>query len=133
MCIRDRLIHDLDTETLFGGYYGGALLKYLDWQRCCDLYGEDGALALLDRLFDAAMTDEAVRGGLLMYLPAPEGALAEHYAARLAELQEQSAEYTPEPWPEFLAGPAEGGYEFRSEALGLTFTVPCLLYTSQRT
>lgn len=119
-----QLIHDLDTETLFGGYYGGALLKYLDWQRCCDLYGEDGALALLDRLFDAAMTDEAVRGGLLMYLPAPEGALAEHYAARLAELQEQSAEYTPEPWPEFLAGPAEGGYEFRSEELGLTFTVP---------
>lgn len=35
-----------------------------------------------------------------------------------------SAEYTPEPWPEFLAGPAEGGYEFRSEELGLTFTVP---------
>lgn len=35
-----------------------------------------------------------------------------------------SAEYTPAPWPEFLAGPAEGGYEFRSEELGLTFTVP---------
>ncbi len=35
-----------------------------------------------------------------------------------------SAEYTPEPWPEFLAGPAEGGYEFRNEELGLTFTVP---------
>lgn len=35
-----------------------------------------------------------------------------------------SAEYTPEPWPEFLAGPAEGGYEFCSEELDLSFTVP---------
>lgn len=33
-------------------------------------------------------------------------------------------EYTPEPWPEFVAGPAEGGYEFCSEELGLSFTVP---------
>lgn len=29
-----------------------------------------------------------------------------------------------EPWPEFVAGPAEGGYTFRSEALGFSFTVP---------
>lgn len=35
-----------------------------------------------------------------------------------------SEEYTPEPWPEFLVGPADGGYEFRSEELGLSFTVP---------
>ena len=30
----------------------------------------------------------------------------------------------PEPWPEFLAGPAEGGYDFQSETLGCSFTVP---------
>ena len=30
----------------------------------------------------------------------------------------------PEPWPDFLAGPAEGGYEFQSETLGCFFTVP---------
>lgn len=30
----------------------------------------------------------------------------------------------PEPWPAFLAGPAEGGYEFQSETLGCSFTVP---------
>ena len=28
------------------------------------------------------------------------------------------------PWPEFAAGPAEGGYTFRSEELGFSFTVP---------
>ena len=28
------------------------------------------------------------------------------------------------PWPEFVAGPAEGGYTFRSEELGFSFTVP---------
>ena len=27
-------------------------------------------------------------------------------------------------WPEFAAGPAEGGYTFRSEELGFSFTVP---------
>ena len=35
-----------------------------------------------------------------------------------------SVEATPEPWPEFVAGPAEGGFEFQSEELGLSFTVP---------
>lgn len=35
-----------------------------------------------------------------------------------------SVEETPVPWPEFVAGPAEGGYEFCSEELGLSFTVP---------
>ena len=30
----------------------------------------------------------------------------------------------PEPWPEFLAEPAAGGYEFRSETLGCSFMVP---------
>lgn len=35
-----------------------------------------------------------------------------------------SVEETPEPWPEFVAGPAEGGDEFCSEELGLSFTVP---------
>ena len=30
----------------------------------------------------------------------------------------------PEPWPEFLAEPAAGGYEFQSETLGCSFTVP---------
>lgn len=28
------------------------------------------------------------------------------------------------PWPEFVAGPAEGGYTFSSEELGFSFTVP---------
>ena len=28
------------------------------------------------------------------------------------------------PWPEFAAGPAEGGYTFSSEELGFSFTVP---------
>ena len=39
-----------------------------------------------------------------------------------------AAEISPppssEPWPEFVAGPAEGGYTFSSEALGFSFTVP---------
>lgn len=28
------------------------------------------------------------------------------------------------PWPEFAAGPAEGGYTFQSDELGFSFTVP---------
>ncbi|HIS97923.1 MAG TPA: S-layer homology domain-containing protein, partial [Candidatus Scatomorpha pullistercoris] len=121
-----QLIHDLDTDVIFDDYFGGALLKYLDWQRYCDEYGEDGGLALLDRLFDAAMADAGAgaRISLLTYMPAPEGALAEHYAVRMTELQELWEKYAAEPWPEFAAGPAEGGYEFRSAKLGLTFTVP---------
>ena len=121
-----QLIHDLDTDVIFDDYFGGALLKYLDWQRYCDEYGEDGGLALLDRLFDAAMADAGAgaRISLLTYMPAPEGALAEHYAVRMTELQELWEKYAAEPWPEFAAGPAEGGYEFSSAKLGLTFTVP---------
>ena len=45
-----------------------------------------------------------------------------------AEPDEETAapmeDLPPEPWPEFLAEPAAGGYEFRSETLGCSFTVP---------
>lgn len=50
------------------------------------------------------------------YVPAPTSTPA----------PEPSSEPTPEPnyWDNPVAGPAKGGYEFRSDKLGLSFTVP---------
>ena len=115
-----QLIHDLDEETLFGGYYSGGLLKYLDWQRYCSEFGYDACFELMYMLFERAKTDYSGMADILNDPHGLDGALTERYEALLIELQNSAAE----PWPEFAAGPAEGGYEFSSAELGLTFTVP---------
>lgn len=56
----------------------------------------------------------------------PDGAWpGDAYSATPSDIANSpQAEYTPETWPEFVAVPAEGGYEFSSEELGFSFTVP---------
>ncbi|HIS45596.1 MAG TPA: hypothetical protein IAB47_09555 [Candidatus Scatomorpha merdigallinarum] len=58
--------------------------------------------------------------------PAPEIELTSTPTPSPEPLPELSPHLPPSgyPWPEFVAGPAEGGYTFRSEELGFSFTVP---------
>lgn len=46
------------------------------------------------------------------------------YGAALCDPAAPAQDPDATPWPEFLAGPAAGGYTVRSEALGCSFTVP---------
>ena len=61
---------------------------------------------------------------------APPSATPTEAEASSAPSATPSPETSPEPspssypWPEFVAGPAEGGYTFSSEELGFSFTVP---------
>lgn len=61
---------------------------------------------------------------------APPSATPTEVEASSAPSATPSPEPSPEPspssypWPEFVAGPAEGGYTFSSEELGFSFTVP---------
>lgn len=61
---------------------------------------------------------------------APPSASPTEVEASSAPSATPSPEPSPEPspssypWPEFVAGPAEGGYTFSSEELGFSFTVP---------
>ena len=61
---------------------------------------------------------------------APPSASPTEAEASSAPSATPSPEPSPEPspssypWPEFVAGPAEGGYTFSSEELGFSFTVP---------
>lgn len=83
-----QLIHDLDAGTVFSDYYGGALLRYLDWAHYCDKFDYDACFELMDELFEHAKTDYDVMTACLNNTQSLDGALAEAYGYHLVQLYE---------------------------------------------